>query len=463
MEVLNQIRMCMIGTGYVGLVSGTCFSALGHHVTCIDNEANKIAMLKEGQIPIYEPELKELVQDNVAKSNLQFTTDKASIKTCDVIFIAVGTPPCSESGRADLKYIEKVVTELASLLTSYKVIVIKSTVPVGTCRKMANLIRELSPKAQFDIVSNPEFLREGSAVFDFMNPDRIIIGTESVQAKTIMNKVYKPFVDRHIPLVYSDIETSEMIKYTANCFLATKIAFVNEIALLCEKLGANVENVMKGVGLDSRIGSQYLQTGPGFGGSCFPKDTLALTQVAEEVGLPLKIVESVIASNIQHKERMVEKIVNACGGSVQGKKIAILGLAFKANTDDIRDSAAITIIQGLKNRGAKIVAYDPAAMEKAADILTDIIFAEALDEALLDAEAVVIVTEWKIFAELSLSKLSKMMSKKNIPATIVDLRNLYDASMMEKAGIRYVPLGKPMLMEQTTAQKTFHETTLLTE
>lgn len=439
--MLKEIQVAMIGTGYVGLVSGTCFAEIGHHVTCIDNDNHKIDLLCRGEIPIYEPTLKELVQKHLSQSQLKFTTDKAAVKNCDIIFIAVGTPPCSETGRADLRFIEKVASELAPLLDKYKVIVIKSTVPVGTCRRIANIISNINPAAKFDVVSNPEFLREGSAVYDFMSPDRIVVGTESSKARAMMEIIYQPFVRKNIPIVYTDIETSEMIKYTANCFLATKIAFVNEIALVCEKLGANVENVMQGVGMDPRIGAQYLQTGPGYGGSCFPKDTLALSQIAEEVGSPLKIVEAVIAANEHHKQKMVEKIIKACD-KISGKTLCILGLAFKANTDDVRDSAALTIIQALQAEGAHIVAFDPAAMEKAADILSNVRWAVDVYDAVKNVDAVVVVTEWQIFRDLDLNRLKASFNAHTLQPTLIDLRNLFDPKEVYQAGIRYVPIGK---------------------
>lgn len=439
---MNQkLKIAMLGTGYVGLVSGTCFSSLGFEVTCIDNDEHKIDSLQRNEIPIFEPNLKELVQENKALNRLHFTSNKKDIQNADVIFIAVGTPPCPKTSRADLQYIESAARELAPLLIGHKTIVIKSTVPVGTCQKVKSIIETMNPKAQFDLVSNPEFLREGSAVFDFMNPDRIIIGVQNERARKTMETIYASFVEKGVPLISSDLETSEMIKYAANCFLATKLAFVNEVSSLCEKLGADIEKVMKGVGSDPRIGSLYLQAGPGFGGSCFPKDTLAFRDMAREVESPLEIIDAVITSNEKRKKEMVEKIVKVTGG-VSGKTIAILGVAFKANTDDVRDSASLTIIQELQKQGAKIAAFDPKAMEKAAKILKDVRWAKDSYDAIRDAHVVVIVTEWEEFRKLELQRVRELLKQKTDRPLMIDLRNLYDPEKVASFGLSYASIGR---------------------
>lgn len=482
-----SISIAVVGTGYVGLVTGVCFSELGFNVICLDKDLAKIDSIKQGNIPIYEPTLTELLQNNMKNGRLHFDTDLPSaLSGCDIIFIAVGTPTHPQTGEADLRYVTEVAQELAPWLNQPKTIVVKSTVPVGTGQRIKHIILNKNPKAKFTMVSNPEFLREGSAVFDFMNPDRIIVGSECLKARQLMDRLYQPFAKRGVPIVHSNIETAEMIKYAANCFLASKIAFVNEIAALCEILNADVENVMLGMGLDKRIGSGYLKPGPGYGGSCFPKDTLALHYAAAQVKAPLKIIEAVIQSNEQRKTAMIHKIISACGGSVAGKTLAILGVAFKANTDDVRDSAALTIIRGLHAQGAKLKIFDPEAMEKAAEVLHDLgmdgvkglnteglndlpvagikdlqaegskdrqlIWAKDIDNAILDAEAVVIVTEWTEFANLDLNRLKKLMkplitsnSLDNIPL-LIDLRNLYSPQTVTEAGLKYVSIGRPPAM-----------------
>lgn len=436
----KNVNITMIGTGYVGLVSGACFAALGHRVTCIDKDKTKIEKLERAEIPIYEAKLKELVDENLSKKQLFFTTElKAAVDTADVIFVAVGTPSCPVTGKADLQYVEGLARELAPLLQQYKVIVLKSTVPIGTGQRFKKIILQINPSAKFDMVSNPEFLREGSAVKDFMNPDRIVIGSESEPSRQLMNSIYDSFLQQQIPILHTDIESSELIKYAANCFLATKIAFINEIADLCEETEANIESVTKGLGLDKRIGPGYLEPGPGFGGSCFPKDTLALIQVAETLASPLSVVESVVQSNENRKKKMIQKILHICGGNILQKRLAILGVAFKANTDDIRESSAMVIIQGLQKLGAKLRIYDPAAMEKAALELPGVEWASTALDAMKEAEVVVIITEWQEFKNLKFNHF-KNANKKPI---VIDLRNLYDLNEMQKLGISYHSIGRP--------------------
>lgn len=435
----NTISITMIGTGYVGLVTGVCFAELGFRVTCLDKDWSKIEAIQKGHIPIYEPSLSEMVQKNIANGLLTFDTVlNTALISSEVIFIAVGTPTDPLTGEADLNYVEEVAKELAPLLNKHKTIVVKSTVPVGTGKRIRQVILTKNPQAQFSMVSNPEFLREGSAIYDFMNPDRIIIGSEFPKTRALMNTLYHTFVERNIPIVHSNIETAEMIKYAGNCFLATKIAFVNEVALLCEKTDADIEKVMEGIGCDKRIGSGYLKPGPGYGGSCFPKDTLALRYAAIRAQSPLKIVEAVITANDRHKKEMIRKIITACAGTVLGKTIAILGVAFKANTDDVRDSAALTIIQGLQNQGAYIKAFDPQAMEKAADVLQNITWAKDVYEAIEAADALVIVTEWEEFYNLDLPRVRRLLKT----PVFIDLRNLYSAPIISRAGMHYVSIGR---------------------
>jgi len=443
------MHIAVIGSGYVGLVSGACFAALGFQVTCVDKDAQKIKALCSANIPIYEPDLATLVEKCLSNGSLRFSTAlKEAVELSEIVLIAVGTPTEPTTGRADLCYVEAVAREIAPLLTHYKVIVIKSTVPVGTGHRIQSMIRHANPDAQFDMISNPEFLREGSAVSDFMQPDRIIIGSNAQRARTWMDKLYEPLGTSGIPIVHSDIETAELIKYTANCFLATKIAFVNEIARLCDTLNANVENVMLGIGLDKRIGVGYLKPGPGYGGSCFPKDTLALAYIGRDVKTPLSIVESVIAANEHHKHTMVAKIRAACHGTVDGKTLAILGVAFKANTDDVRDSAALTIIRGLQKEGAYIRAFDPVCRVKASLELSDIVWADELYETFEGADAVVIMTEWEAFSKLDLQRMKQQCAGAGLgqPCTLIDLRNLYDLETIARAQLRYISMGRPEVL-----------------
>ena len=442
----KNLRIAMVGTGYVGLVSAACFSEWGHSVICVDRDTQKIALLTAGQIPLYEPSLEELVKQNFSKNRLHFTTSlEQGISASEVIFVAVGTPTDPKNGRTDLRDLEALAVELAPFLKEHdpKIIVLKSTVPVGTGEKFSKIIRNLNPKASFEMVSNPEFLREGSAVFDFFNPDRLIVGTETERGLSWMKSVYAPLFENNIPCVATDIKTSEMIKYTANCFLATKLGFINEIAGLCEKLETNIEDLIYGIGLDKRIGEGYLRPGPGFGGSCFPKDTQAFTKTAEDAGYPLSIIESVVHSNVRRKNQMVEKIIDAYAGNVKGKRLAILGLTFKANTDDIRDSASLTIIHGLLKEAAKLSVYDPSQTKKAEKMFPEVEWASSAEEALLSADGIVICTEWDEFKKLDFKKIKSQLKPNIEPPLLIDLRDLYDPKTVTLQGFRYVSLGRP--------------------
>lgn len=435
-------NILFIGTGYVGLVSGTCFAEFGFNVTCVDQNKEKIENLNKGMIPLYEPELEALVHKNTQLGLLHFSGNlQEAFAKSDIIFIAVGTPANDATGEADLTYIDGVVKELAPLLNQYKLVVVKSTVPVGTTRRIAQNIKALNPNAKFDIASNPEFLREGSAVWDFLNPDRIIVGVETEKAKNLMEQLYAPLSSKDVSLFFTDLESSELIKYTANAFLATKIAFINEIANLCEETGANIESIAKGIGLDKRIGEGYLQPGPGFGGSCFPKDTKALAHVAKKTNAPLQIVNAVIKANEDRRHHMVEKIVKACDGTVHGKTLAVLGLAFKAKTDDVRESSAIQIVQELKKQGANIRACDPAAIHSAAQLLKDVYYTIDLYDALEGSQAAIILTEWDEFKNLDFKRVKQLFSN-NVNPLIIDLRNLYDTKTMENMGINYISIGR---------------------
>ena len=436
---LNQ-PILVIGTGYVGLVTGTCLAELGKKVICLDKDSTKIASLKQGMLPFYEPQLEALVQKNSASGNLSFRQAFDQIlENVSLILIAVGTPTDPQTGRADLSAIKTVIAEIARAIKSPKTIVIKSTVPPGTTRQLQKMMNQINPQILCDFASNPEFLREGSAVYDFMHPDRIICGTQTANAISEMNALYSPLIQKNVPIIHTNLESAETIKYASNCFLATKIAFINEISNLCEKVGAHIDQVVEGMGIDPRIGASYLQVGPGFGGSCFPKDTQALNQCAEDLDIPLTIINAVIHSNAQRKKDMVDKIINTCTGSVKAKKITILGLAFKANTDDVRDSAALDIVQGLVEAGADLKVYDPAAMQNARSLLgTTLCFAESIEQALFAAEIVVIATEWPLFKEIDFSNL------KTPKPLIIDLRNLYDPFIMQEKGINYISLGRPI-------------------
>ncbi len=444
------MRIAVIGSGYVGLVSGACFSEFGVEVACVDLDKAKIEGLKNGKMPIYEPGLDALVASNVAAKRLSFTTDLAgAVKTADAVFIAVGTPSRRGDGHADLSYVFGAAEEIARALDGYTVIVTKSTVPVGTGRKVADVIRKTRPDAAFDVVSNPEFLREGSAIGDFMRPDRVCIGAESERAQAVMKELYRPLFLNETPILFTKIETSELTKYAANSFLATKISFINEIADLCEKVGADVQDVAKGIGLDGRIGRKFLHAGPGYGGSCFPKDCLALVKTARDAGSPISIVEAVIGVNDARKEAMAERVIHACGGSVTGKTLAVLGVTFKPNTDDMRDSPSLDIIPALQKAGATIRAFDPEGMKEAAKLMSDVNFCGNAYETMEGADAVVIVTEWNEFRALDLSRVMNLLRT----PTVIDLRNIYKPEDMSAAGFYYVSIGRPAVEPSATRER----------
>jgi len=433
------MRITMIGSGYVGLVSGACFSEFGIHVTCVDKDSAKIDRLNAGEIPIFEPGLEKLVADNRAAGRLIFTTDLvAAVRGADAVFIAVGTPSRRGDGHADLSYVHAAAEEIAQAIDGYTVIVTKSTVPVGTGREVARIIAKTRPAGDFDVVSNPEFLREGSAIGDFMRPDRVIIGTESERARAVMRRLYRPLFLIETPILFTSLETAELTKYAANSFLATKITFINEIADLCEKLGADVRDVARGIGLDGRIGAKFLHPGPGYGGSCFPKDTLALVRTAADAGAPARIVEAVVDINDRRKKGMAARILRACGGSVSGKTIAVLGLTFKPNTDDMRDAPSLDIVPALQEAGATIRAYDPEGMGEARKLLRDVTWCDDAYEAMDGADAVTIVTEWNEFRLLDLERAKGLLRQ----PVMVDLRNIYRPEEMLAAGFRYLSIGR---------------------
>ena len=435
------MQIAMIGTGYVGLVSGACFSEFGHDVVCVDRDAALIAALRSGVVPIFEPGIEPLVARNVAEGRLSFSTDLATaVHGADAVFIAVGTPSRRGDGHADLAYVHAAAAEIGTALNGYTVIVTKSTVPVGTSREVARILREARPDADFDVAPNPEFLREGAAIGDFMRPDRVVIGTGSERAREVLGRVYRPLYLIETPIIFTEPETAELIKYAANAFLATKITFINEMADLCEKLGADVHDVARGIGLDGRIGRKFLHAGPGYGGSCFPKDTLALVRTAEQAGAPTRIVESVIAVNDARKKQMAAKIVEHCGGSVAGKTIAVLGLTFKPNTDDMRDAPSLDILPALIDAGATVRAYDPEGLDEAKKLLDGVAWCEGAYEALEGADALVIITEWNAFRALDLTRVKELMKA----PVMVDLRNIYDPREMAAAGFDYTGIGRPM-------------------
>jgi UDPglucose 6-dehydrogenase len=434
------MRIAMIGSGYVGLVSGACFSDFGHVVTCVDRDASRIEALKRGQSPIFEPGLPEMVESNVRQNRLFFTTDLASaVASADAVFIAVGTPSRRGDGHADLSYVYGAAREIAAALSGYTVIVTKSTVPVGTGDQVEAIMREARPDAEFSVVSNPEFLREGAAIADFKRPDRIVVGAEDERSREVMQELYRPLYLNQPPIMFTGRRTSELTKYAANAFLATKITFINEIADLCEKLGANVQDVARGIGLDNRIGSKFLHAGPGYGGSCFPKDTLALVRTAQEAGSPVRIVETVAAANELRKRRMADKVLDACGGSVTGKTIAVLGLAFKPNTDDMRDAPSLAIIPALQSLGASVRAFDPESMAQARPLLPGVTFCDEPYSCIEGADALVIVTEWDAFRALDLDRVKASLAE----PVVVDLRNIYRPAEMARKGFRYVSVGRP--------------------
>ena len=434
------MRIGVVGTGYVGLVSGTCFAEFGIEVTCIDKDASKIERLNRGEVPIYEPGLDDLIEKQVKAKRLNFTTNlQDAVKDADAVFIAVGTPPRPEDGHADMTYVFAAAEELAAHLSGYTVIVTKSTVPVGTARKVAEIIRRVNPAADFDVCSNPEFLREGAAISDFMRPDRIVIGTDSERATEVMRGLYRPLYLNETPMVVTTPETSELIKYASNAFLATKITFINEIANLCEKTNANVQDVARAMGLDGRIGSKFLHAGPGYGGSCFPKDTLALVQIGEMHGAPQTIVNSVVEANTKRQREMASRIVQACGGDVKGMKIGILGVSFKPNTDDMRDAPSLVILPALIEAGAQISAHDPVAMEHAKKMISGVDWCDDVYDVVKDADAIAILTEWNEFRALQLDRLEKTMKTPRI----VDLRNIYKLPEMQARGFEYYSIGRP--------------------
>lgn len=434
------MRIAMIGTGYVGLVSGACFSEFGVHVTCVDRDAGKIDALKRGEIPIYEPGLDALVANNVRAGRLAFSTDlKQPVGEADAVFIAVGTPSRRGDGHADLTYVFAAAEEIARSLTHYTVIVTKSTVPVGTGREVSRIVRTHRPDAAFDVVSNPEFLREGSAIGDFMRPDRVVIGADSDRAREVMQTLYRPLYLIETPIVFTGLETAELIKYAANSFLATKITFINEIADLCEKVGADVHDVARGIGLDGRIGRKFLHPGPGYGGSCFPKDTLALAQTARDYGAPIKLVETTIAVNEARKRAMATRVIDACGGSVKGATVAVLGLTFKPNTDDMRDAPSLEVVPALVKAGAVVRAYDPEGMREAKKHLDGVVWCESAYDAMIGADCLVILTEWNQFRALDVRRMRQLLRRK----LIVDLRNVYNPRDMAAAGFAYHSIGRP--------------------
>jgi len=443
------MRIAMIGTGYVGLVSGACFSEFGVDVVCVDKDASKIERLKRGEIPIFEPGLDALVANNVKAGRLSFTTDlAAAVPGADAVFIAVGTPSRRGDGHADLSYVFAAAEEIGRAMKGYTVVVTKSTVPVGTGREVAKRIRAVRKDADFDVVSNPEFLREGAAISDFMRPDRVVIGAESDRAQAVMKELYRPLYLIETPIVFTSIETSELIKYAANTFLATKITFINEMADLCEKVGADVHDVARGIGLDGRIGRKFLHAGPGYGGSCFPKDTLALVRTAQEAGAPLRIVEAVVEVNDTRKKKMADKIIAACGGSVKGKTIAILGLTFKPNTDDMRDAPSLAIVPALEASGAKVQAFDPEGMHEAKKLLPNVKYCENAYEAMEGADALAFVTEWNEFRALDLDRVKSLLKQ----PLVVDLRNIYPPADMVAAGFKYVCVGRPVPKARSAAK-----------
>ncbi|WP_238231782.1 UDP-glucose dehydrogenase family protein [Methylobacterium thuringiense] len=432
------MRIAMIGSGYVGLVSGACFADFGHDVICVDKDPAKIEALQAGRIPIFEPGLDALVGDNVRQGRLSFATELApAVAGADAVFIAVGTPSRRGDGFADLSYVYAAAREIAGAISGYTVVVTKSTVPVGTGDEVERIVREAAPDADFAVVSNPEFLREGAAIDDFKRPDRIVIGTEDARAVAVMNEVYRPLYLNAAPILVTGRRTAELTKYAANAFLATKITFINEIADLCEQVGANVQEVARGIGLDNRIGKKFLHAGPGYGGSCFPKDTLALVKTAQDHGAPMRIVETVVAVNDQRKRAMARKVITACGGSVRGKTIALLGLTFKPNTDDMRDAPSLSIVAGLQDAGARVRAYDPEGMDQALPLLNDVTYAQDAYDCAEGADALVIVTEWNAFRALDFARLRKVMSE----PVMVDLRNVYSRSVGERHGFRYTSIG----------------------
>lgn len=434
------MRVAMIGTGYVGLVSGACFADFGHEVICIDKDESKIDALKRGEIPIFEPGLDQLVESNVAENRLFFSTSPAdAIAEADIVFIAVGTPARRGDGHADLSFVYAAAEEIAGLLSGHTVIVTKSTVPVGTGDEVEAIIRRVAPHAAFDVASNPEFLREGAAINDFKHPDRIVVGAESSRAVAALRELYRPLYLNETPMVVTGRRTAELIKYAANAFLAMKIGFINEISDLCDAVGANVQQVAIGIGLDKRIGPKFLHVGPGYGGSCFPKDTLALSRTAREAGTPITIIDSVIGSNEERKKSMIDRIVAAAGGDVTGKVIAVLGLTFKPNTDDMRDAPSLVIIPGLQALGAKIRAFDPEGMKEAGKLLDGVTFCSGAYDCIEGSDMAIIITEWDQFRALDLDRVASSLQDR----TLIDLRNIYPVEEAQEKNINYFSIGRP--------------------
>lgn len=434
------MHIAMIGAGYVGLVSGACFADFGHNVVCVDTDATKVDALRQGKIPIFEPGLDDIVARNVQAGRLSFTTELAkALDKAEVAFIAVGTPSRRGDGHADISYVLAAAREIALAAKGPLVVVTKSTVPVGTGDQIEKVIAETKPNAKISVVSNPEFLREGAAIEDFKRPDRIVIGTEDETAREVMAAVYRPLNLNQAPILFTGRRTAELTKYAANAFLATKITFINEIADLAEKVGANVQEIARGIGLDNRIGGKFLHAGPGYGGSCFPKDTLALMRTAKEAGAPSQIVETVVAVNDARKKAMASRVIAACGGSLKGKTVAVLGLTFKPNTDDMREAPSLAIIPELQAAGAKIQAHDPEGMEQAEKLLQNVVFCDGPYDAAKGAAALVIVTEWDVYRALDLARLKAALAE----PVIVDLRNIYLPAGMAAKGFRYVSIGRP--------------------
>ncbi len=438
------MRIAMIGTGYVGLVSGVCFSDFGHEVVCVDKDAKKIERLKSGEVPIFEPGLEDLLVKNTSSGRLSFTTDLAeAMEGAEAVFIAVGTPTRRGDGHADLTYVMAAAEEIAQTAKGYVVVVTKSTVPVGTNRKVRQTIHKANPDLDFDVASNPEFLREGAAIDDFMRPDRVVFGVQNPRAAEVMNEIYRPLFLRDFPIVVTDLESAELIKYAANAFLAAKITFINEIAALCERVGADVKEVAKGIGLDGRIGNKFLHAGPGFGGSCFPKDTKALARIGQEHAVPMQITETVIKVNDEIKRRMIDKLLDLCGGSFNGKTVAVLGVTFKPNTDDMRDAPSLTIIPALVGGGAKVKVVDPQGRHEGEALLPGVSWQDDPYKAARNADLVVILTEWNEFRGLDLKRIAKHMATPHM----ADLRNIYSAHDAKKAGFSaYAAVGRPALL-----------------
>jgi UDPglucose 6-dehydrogenase len=434
------MRVAMIGAGYVGLVSGACFADFGHTVCCIDKDPSKIERLNRGEIPIYEPGLDTLVAKNVEEGRLTFTIDPAeAIRGAEAVFIAVGTPTRRGDGHADLSYVYAAAEEIARLIDGFTVIVTKSTVPVGTGDEVEDIIRKARPDAQFVVVSNPEFLREGAAIEDFKRPDRVVVGAEDARARAVMTELYRPLYLNETPIIFTGRRTAELIKYAANAFLAMKITFINEVADLCEVVGADVQQVARGIGLDKRIGGKFLHAGPGYGGSCFPKDTLAVVRTAAALGRPLRLIETTVEINDARKKAMAGKIANAMGGDLSGKTIAVLGLTFKPNTDDMRDAPSLDIVPALQARGATIQAFDPEGMEEAAKLFDDVDFRSGPYECVEGADSVVILTEWDQFRALDFARMKSLMAA----PVMIDLRNIYRPEDMAGHGLTYVSIGRP--------------------